>query len=231
MIESFDRIVIRVPDLAAACDEYATLLGVRPVVFGSDKRAWLALSNTVLELAEGFCEKAAIESLVLVSAGSGVGDVPLDNDLGLDLRVGDGSETAAFRDDCPQGCVLNTGVDHLVLRSVDADRCISLFNGRLGIRLALDQDVPEWGGRMLFFRAGKLTLEVIASHKVEPGAVDAFWGLTLHLPDIEARAAELHDLGVELSEVREGRKPGTRVATVHSHCLGLPTLLLQPAPR
>ncbi|MEP1471214.1 MAG: VOC family protein [Halieaceae bacterium] len=231
MIESFDRIVIRVPDLAAACEEYATLLGSRPLLLDGDKRAWLALSNTVLEFAEGPVASATIVSLALVSAGSDVADAALDNDLGLDLRVGDGRYTAAFRDDCPQGCLPDTGVDHLVLRSVDADRCISLFNGRLGIRLALDQDVPEWGGRMLFFRTGKLTLEVIASHTVEPGAVDAFWGLTFHLPDIEVRAAQLRDLGVELSDVRDGRKPGTRVATVHSHCLGLPTLLLQPAPR
>jgi len=231
MIESFDRIVIRVPNLAAACDEYATLLGVRPVTVDGEMRAWLALSNTVLELVEGSSQDAAISSLVLVSADTEAGDTQLDNDLGLDLSVCNGHETAAFRDNYSQGCLPTTGVDHLVLRSVDADRCIALFNGRLGIRLALDQDVPEWGGRMLFFRAGKLTLEVIASHTVEPDAVDTFWGLTFHLPDIEARAAQLQDLGVALSEVRDGRKPGTRVATVHSHCLGLPTLLLQPAPR
>ncbi len=43
-------------------------------------------------------------------------------------------------------------------------------------------------------------------------------------------AARLRAAGVSLSELRKGRKPGTRVATVKSHCLGLPTLLLEPAP-
>ena len=32
---------------------------------------------------------------------------------------------------------------------------------------------------------------------------------------------------VAVSEVREGRKPGTRVCTVKSHCLDVPTLLVQ----
>ena len=33
--------------------------------------------------------------------------------------------------------------------------------------------------------------------------------------------------GVSLSAIRAGRKPGSLVATVKSHCLGIPTLLLQ----
>jgi catechol 2,3-dioxygenase-like lactoylglutathione lyase family enzyme len=129
----------------------------------------------------------------------------------------------------PQASLTNIAVDHLVLRAVDADRCIALFNGELGIRLALDQDVPEWGGRMLFFRAGKLTLEVIANQAADSAEANTFWGMTFQVPDIDAMAAKLAAAGVELSAVRKGRKPGTRVATVHSHCLGLPTLLLQPA--
>ena len=33
--------------------------------------------------------------------------------------------------------------------------------------------------------------------------------------------------GVEVSEVRTGRKPGTRVATVRDRALGTPTLLIE----
>ena len=51
---------------------------------------------------------------------------------------------------------------------VACDDYAALFNGELGIRLALDQDVPQWGGRMLFFRTGKLTLEVIANQSADP---------------------------------------------------------------
>lgn len=113
---------------------------------------------------------------------------------------------------------------------VACDDYAALFNGELGIRLALDQDVPQWGGRMLFFRAGKLTLEVIANQAADSAEANTFWGMTFQVPDIDAMAAQLGAAGVELSAVRNGRKPGTSVATVHSHCLGLPTLLLQPAP-
>ena len=43
-----------------------------------------------------------------------------------------------------------------------------------------------------------------------------------------ARALELARRGVSLSGIRPGRKPGSLVATVKSHCLGIPTLFLQP---
>lgn len=228
MIKSFDRILISVPDLRAACDDYAALLGARPILFSKPGHAWLGLANTVLELVERPVAAATIEALVLESAESTSSEVAFSNELGLDLRLSDGVATAAFRESHNEACLIETGIDHLVLRAVDADRCIALFNGELGIRLALDQDVPEWGGRMLFFRAGKLTLEVIASQAADPPAGNTFWGMTFQVPDIDTMAAVLDAAGVELSAVRSGRKPGTRVATVHSHCLGLPTLLLQP---
>jgi len=229
MIQGFDRIVIGVPDLDVAIAEYTVLLGARPLSPGDRQRAWLALSNTVIELVETPGDSASIDALVLTRDDPGEREEALPNSLNLDLRLGDGRHTRDFRANYAPACLDDIGVDHLVLRAVDAERCIDLFNKELGIRLALDQEVPEWGGRMLFFRAGKLTLEVIAN--LNAGDVDAFWGLTFHCPDIAAHAAGLRAAGVELSEVRDGRKPGTRVATVHSHCLGLPTLLLQPAPR
>jgi hypothetical protein len=32
---------------------------------------------------------------------------------------------------------------------------------------------------------------------------------------------------VEISNIRDGRKPGTRVCTAKSHTLGVPTLLIE----
>jgi len=117
----------------------------------------------------------------------------------------------------------------VVLHTSDADACIRLFGDEgLGLRLALDQMVPKWGGRMLFFRAGKLTLEVIQSLDNPPPA-DFFWGLTFACADLETTLARLSANTVVHSPARDGRKPGTRVATLKSHNLGLPTLLLQPA--
>ena len=39
----------------------------------------------------------------------------------------------------------------------------------------------------------------------------------------------LGERGIAASSMREGRKPGTLVATLKSHNLGIPTLLIQPA--
>ncbi|MFT5573721.1 MAG: hypothetical protein ACI9FR_002656 [Cryomorphaceae bacterium] len=119
-------------------------------------------------------------------------------------------------------------VDHLVLTSQDADSCIYRFGeAGLGLRLALDKDVPEWGGRMLFFRSGKLTLEVIVSAK-KFDKTDLFWGIAYHADDINLSAQRFAQNGVEFSEVRKGRKPNTLVSTIKSHALGIPTLLVQP---
>ena len=40
--------------------------------------------------------------------------------------------------------------DHLVLTTNKSDDLIDLYEKELGIRLALDQFVEKWGGRMLF---------------------------------------------------------------------------------
>ncbi|GAB3109142.1 hypothetical protein G8770_23135 [Aestuariicella hydrocarbonica] len=120
-----------------------------------------------------------------------------------------------------------TSVDHIVLHTNDADDCIRLFgDGGLGIRLALDKNVPEWGGRMLFFRVGKLTLEIIEPTTPFAGD-DFFWGIAFRVDDIQAVHRRLSRAGVSLSQPRKGRKPGTWVVTVNSHQLGIPTLLLQ----
>jgi hypothetical protein len=119
-------------------------------------------------------------------------------------------------------------VDHVVLRTDDAQACIELFAGELGIRLALDKSAPTWGGRMLFFRAGKLTLEVIES-AADAASGNSFWGLAYQCQDLAGLIHTLGGRGVAVSAMREGRKPGTVVATLKSHHLDIPTLLIQPA--
>jgi hypothetical protein len=62
-------------------------------------------------------------------------------------------------------------------------------------------------------------------------AHDKLWGLSWRVADIEATRARLASSGVEVSEVRDGRKPGTRVATVRSSTCGIPTLLVERTVR
>ena len=222
MVEAFDRIVIEVPDVDEAAGQLGLLLGTEAVT-DTQGSTLLLLGNTSLELRPGAGDAACISGLVLRGDRDSV-----DGSIPDSLAVTSGTLTDDLRDGGAKGSDL--WVDHIVLQTRSAEDCIALYRDRLGVRLALDRDVPDWGGRMLFFRAGKMTLEVIANPEKGP-LNPVFWGIAFQCPDIEQAHARLMEAGVTLSEVRDGRKPGTRVATIKSHCLGLPTLLIEPAPR
>jgi hypothetical protein len=55
--------------------------------------------------------------------------------------------------------------------------------------------------------------------------------LSWRVGDIDAARARLMAAGVDVSEVRTGRKPGTRVMSVRSGTCGVQTLLLERTPR
>ncbi len=222
VIEGFDRVRIAVPDLAAAREDYELLLGMAAVPVADE--LCFGLRNTVLTLQQAPLPRARVEGLVLVRHGAGPATCPVANDRGLSLSVCDGAKLNQLRN---RGSA--PAIDHVVLRTSDAAACIRLFGDQLGLRLALDQTVPEWGGRMLFFRAGKLTLEVLELDE-DSDRDDYFWGISYQVEDLESETCRLRAAGVEVSPSRDGRKPGTRVASVKSHCQGIPTLLLQPAP-
>ena len=229
MTDAFDRIVIAVPDMDTAVEDYRQLLHAAPApMAGSEPSAWWGLDNTVIELVEREVEAPSVRGLVLSAADADARERALPNRLDLEVALCNGGRSADFRKASPAARCPGLAVDHVVLRSGDPDGCIAFFGEELGIRLALDKTVPEWGGRMLFFRAGKLTLEVITGADGDAGD-DGFWGIAYQCADLPAFAAELDSRGVAVSAVRDGRKPGTRVATLKSHCLGIPTLLIQPA--
>jgi hypothetical protein len=227
MVKGVDRIVVSVPELDSAAADYSLLLGCAPSppLPGSDAASSCCfdLNNTRIELTTRG-EPWGIRGLVLASGEAAAATETVENSRGLDIGL---CGAAAPGVTACGGAPSALRVDHLVLRTGDAEGCIELFSRRLGIRLALDQTVPEWGGRMLFFRTGKLTLEVIEPGSDAP-ARDSFWGIAYQCADIELTGAQLAQRGVALSSVRAGRKPGTLVMTVKSHCLGIPTLLIQP---
>ena len=117
-------------------------------------------------------------------------------------------------------------LDHVVINTNDPDGFISLYRDKYGIRLALDQTVEEWGGRMLFFRLNQTTIEVIGKEN-DKEAEDSLWGLAWVVKDIKATQKRLLSEGVEMTEVKNGRKPNTLVTTVKSHTCNIPTLLIQ----
>jgi hypothetical protein len=56
---------------------------------------------------------------------------------------------------------------------------------------------------------------------------DKLWGLSWRVADIGATRTRLGSAGLDVSEVRTGRKPGTRVLTVRNGTCGIPTLLIE----
>jgi len=125
----------------------------------------------------------------------------------------------------PTGDGALTAVDHVVVQTSDTQAAKNFYGTQLGVRLALEQSRPEWGGDMLFFRCNSMSIEVIGSEKFD-AENDSLWGLALKTADIDTTHKRLTEAGIEVTEVRDGRKPGTRVCTVKSHCLDVPTLIV-----
>ena len=125
-----------------------------------------------------------------------------------------------------------TAMDHVVVSTGDPERAAALYGARLGLDMALDRSHPDWG-RLMFFRCGDLVVEV--THRPgKPGVgtqdqPDRLRGICWRVADADATHARLTAAGVNVSEVRNGRKPGTRVMTVRNGTCGVPTLLVQPA--
>lgn len=118
-------------------------------------------------------------------------------------------------------------LDHVVISSADGDAFVAQFQQGLGLSLKLDKHRPEWGLRQLFFRIGSNILEVVCPLEDDKKpSQDDFWGLAIQVPDIDLCHERLSTASVIVSDVRKGRKPGTEVATVKSHNLGIDTLLI-----
>ena len=117
-------------------------------------------------------------------------------------------------------------LDHVVINTNDPDGFIDVYQNIYGLRLALDQTVEKWGGRMLFFRLNHTTIEVIGKND-DNETQDKLWGLAWDVKDLEATHERLEKEGFEITPLKEGRKPNTLVATVKSNTHNIPTLLIE----
>jgi catechol 2,3-dioxygenase-like lactoylglutathione lyase family enzyme len=120
-----------------------------------------------------------------------------------------------------------SSLDHVVVRTPNPERAVALYAGRLGLDLRLDRSNPDWGSRLLFFRCGDLVVEI--AHDLKKGVSDApdqLWGLSWRAPDVAKTNERLRTAGVEVSEPRTGRRPGTHVFSVQSHTANVPTIVI-----
>lgn len=123
-------------------------------------------------------------------------------------------------------------LDHIVLSTPDPERAAALYGARLGLDMKLDRTVAALQTRFLFFRTGGLVVEIIHSLKTGKGdGPDKIFGFSWRVADVEATRARLQQAGLEVSELREGRKPGTRVFTVRTGTFGVPTIIIEQGAR
>ncbi|SRR5581483_3077583 len=208
-----DGVRIGAPDPDEACRVYRLLLGVEP-----DR---LAGGGWRFELGRGAVELVAGEpGLRSLGFVAGVGAWPGDYH-GVPVHAVD---PVAATIDAP-----DVRIDHVVVHTVHPERAIGLWRDTVGLRLALDRSFPARGLRLLFFRTAGITLEYASplGAPADPGP-DRLYGVSYRVPDLDACRARLLDADVDVSEVRPGMKPGTRVATVRNRTAGVPTLVIAP---
>jgi catechol 2,3-dioxygenase-like lactoylglutathione lyase family enzyme len=122
-------------------------------------------------------------------------------------------------------------LDHVVINTPNPDRAVALYGARLGLDFRLDRSNPQWGSRLMFFRCGGAVVEIGARLGGEiSNDPDRLSGLAWRVTDPDAAQARIAKAGFDVSEVRSGRKPGTKVFTVRSGVPGAPTLMLSAEP-
>ena len=131
----------------------------------------------------------------------------------------------------PSAPAVVSGLDHVVIASTDAQATAFLLAAQLDLDMRMDMSRPEWGARLLFFRCGDSIVEVVQNlDEAEATDRDRFFGISWRVHEADAARTQLCSSGFDVSEVRRGRRPGTRVMTVRDRTSGVATLLLQPPP-
>jgi predicted enzyme related to lactoylglutathione lyase len=156
--------------------------------------------------------------------------LPLDRTRGVVLLViehrGGAGLPLAELTGAPEAAV--AGVDHFVVMTPDGEAAKSVYGDGLGLRLALDRTFESRKLRLVFFRLAGITVEIAAPQPPSGEGTDRFWGISYRVADVAAARERVAAAGFDVSEVRVGLKPGTRVCTVRSNTHGVATLLLGP---
>jgi hypothetical protein len=125
-----------------------------------------------------------------------------------------------------------SSLDHIVIGSASAEGTAFLFGSQLGLDMRMDISRPQWKARLLFFRCGDLIVEVFQSLNDQKLSAqtgnDQFFGLSWRVDNADAAQQRLTLAGFDVSAVREGRRPDSRVLTVRDKTADVATLLIEP---
>jgi catechol 2,3-dioxygenase-like lactoylglutathione lyase family enzyme len=255
MIVGLDHVTVEVADLKAATEDYVALLGRNPSV-GTSHEVWFGLANMALRLREASSDRGLTTVVFSVGERDAALRLAQRRGLASEageMEIPGAPETArivkiasrATFGPCVQLIERPTGhrhpvavytqgemsavsgLDHVVVKTPNPDRAVALYGGRLGLDLRLERSNPQWGTRLFFFRTGGVTVEI--SHALSEGVSskpDAYRGLAWRVPDAVSAQARLAARGVNVSEVRTGRRAGSHVFTIRDRTGGVPTLML-----
>ncbi|HEY8515611.1 MAG TPA: VOC family protein [Candidatus Binatia bacterium] len=229
----FDAVRVASDDPSGAARAYAQLLGVAPRNT-ADGVSRFALTRGAVEIVAGAPGALALRFAIArpdeqaLAAARRVRFHGLD--VATDAPLPPGADPDAYAElpaDAPPGVL---AIDHVVVNTPDAERALALWRDTLRLRLALDREFPGRGLRMLFFRTAGVTLEVVSPLGARADGDDTLHGIAYRVAGLDAWRERLLADGFDVSEVRDGNKPGTRVATVRSQTAGVPTLLIEALP-
>ena len=202
-------IVVEVPDALAAVEEYQYLFNCGAANF-SDAVYLLALKNVDLWLKQTDIEVARI------------GKINLAGD------DGENSAIAGFQICAPseQSATTDVGIDMVVYMTNSAlDMRDALAAPPLNLIPKNTISLGDSGSELSFYPLDSLLLEV-GEYEHKDKQEDGFWGLGLRVDDIHEYHRYLRSGQVDISDIKTGMKPNTLVATIKSHNLGIPTLLV-----
>jgi len=253
MLTTIDHITLAARDFEPAIERYRVLLGCNPTQRHRDDGQALArfqLENTALDVVAMDTSGASEEGIASITLATadlsrtrhilerrGIQTQTFEDQylllastatygvrIQIMARQADPSMASA-RDSHKQDDI--TGLDHVVITTSHPERAAALYGARLGLEMKLDRTNPDWGSRLMFFKCGDSIIEIAHSlKKADPNLPDKAWGLSWRTGNIESANARLTQAGFNVSEVRTGRKPGTRVFTVRDAPGGVPTLVL-----
>jgi catechol 2,3-dioxygenase-like lactoylglutathione lyase family enzyme len=171
------------PDEAEAA--YALVLGLEPVRLDGGVRRF-QLDRGAVEIEP---DEPGVHSVRFV--GEPAGGWP-ESFHGLRVLM--------VQDPMPAPPGAGVSIDHVVVRTPDADRAIALWRDRLGLRLAFDRVFPERGLRLVFFRSGGMTLEFATSDPPpsDREVPDRLYGVSYRVPDLEERRDRLARAGIDV---------------------------------
>jgi len=120
-----------------------------------------------------------------------------------------------------------TKINQVVVYASEMESLKELFESKLGVRLALDKEFDFGQGkiRMMFFRIGDVTIEIVEDMKINK---NSYSGIGWHCDSIILNHKRFSERGFNISPIRKGRKEGTLVSTIKDAPLSVPTIIIGP---